>query len=437
MKEKVQPLLKQFYPRTTGWRIATKVYQNQSIFFELEKPESIPAGSRLKFSLGHKTGPGDSLRHFQLSTTDNSGPFIPHSETLTPAYSSARLLVEKHLATPPTKPPTKGQTLVERGSKDRRNSFIHIRGDYTRDGGPVTPGTPAVLNPLASKTPNRLDLAHWLFDESNPLTARVAVNQIWQELFGIGIVSTPDDFGTYGEDPTHPELLDWLASEFRENGWSRKKLIREIVHSKTYQQSSANTHPEKSNELLWRQNSFRLTADLVRDAHLTASGLFSPKVGGPGIRPPLPEFVTAVGRSVKWPVSKGTEQYRRGMYIILKRTVIYPMLTTFDAPDTSASCSRREQTNTPMQALALLNDPVFFECSETLGRKVLNSHGGHIESAIRELFYRSLNRQPTSGELDTLQSAHRDFLKSAKSEEMAMIATARVILNLDEFISRD
>lgn len=423
-------------PTTNGWRVATKTYQNHSIVFELEKPETIPAGSRLKFSLGHKTGPGDSLRHFQISTTDKSGPLTPLSETVDPTFSKARLLVEKHL-NPPTKPPTKGQTLVERGSKDRRSSFIHVRGDYTRDGGAVTPGTPAVLNPLASKTPNRLDLAHWLFDEKNPLTARVAVNQIWQELFGIGIVPTPDDFGTYGEGPTHPELLDWLASEFRDNGWSRKKLIREIVHSKTYRQSSVNTHPEVSNDILWRQNSFRLTADLVRDAHLTASGLFSPKIGGPGIRPPIPEFMTAVGRNVKWPVSEGTAKYRRGMYIVLKRTVIYPMLTAFDAPDTSVSCSRREQTNTPMQALTLLNDPVFFECAETLGRSVLKSHGKQIEPAIQDLFSRCLNRPPTSGELDSLISAHRDFLESAKSEEMAMIATTRVILNLDEFISRD
>ncbi len=425
-------------PTNNGWRVATRPYENHSIVFELEELVELPAGSRLKFSLGHKLGPADSLRHFKLSTTSQAGALEPaRSETIDPAYAAARLAVEKHLAKAPAKPSTKGQTLVERGSKDRRKSFVHVRGDYMRDGGAVTPGTPAILNPLDAEEPDRLALARWLFDEKNPLTARVAVNQIWQELFGVGIVPTPDDFGTYGEDPTHPDLLDWLATEYRENGWSRKKLIREIVHSGTYRQSSVNTHPERSNDLLWRQNSFRLAADLVRDVHLKASGLFSPKVGGPGIRPPLPEFVTAVGRSVKWPESQGAEKYRRGMYIILKRTVIYPMLTTFDAPDTSASCSRREQTNTPMQALTLLNDPVFFECAETLGRSVLKSHGKQTDTAIRELYQRCLNREPGAAELDTIESAHHDFLNASKSEEMAMIATARVVMNLDEFISRD
>ena len=159
-------------------------------------------------------------------------------------------------------------------------------------------------------------------------------------------------------------LLDWLATQYRDLGWSRKELIRTIVLSSTYRQSSVNSNPELPNELLWRQNSFRVSAESVRDVHLVASGLFEPKIGGPGIRPPLPKFVTSVGRSVQWPLSESPDRYRRGIYILLKRTVLYPMLTTFDAPDTSLSCSRRERTNTPMQALTLLNDPVFFECAE-------------------------------------------------------------------------
>ena len=347
-------------PTNNGWRVASKAYQNHTIVFELEKPARLPAGSRLKFSLGHKISSGKSLRHFRLSTTDSESIESAIVEKIDQKYAKARLEVEKHLANPPEKPPTKGQTLTSRSKKDFRKSFIHVRGDYTRDGGEVTPGTPAILHPLNAEKVDRLALARWLFDDRNPLTARVAVNQIWQELFGVGIVPTPDDLGTYGADPSHPALLDWLATEFRRNGWSRKQLIREIVLSDTYKQSSVNTRPEISNELLWRQNSFRLPAYAVRDVHLTASGLLSRKIGGAGIRPPLPEFVTAVGRSVKWPVSTETDRYRRGMYIVLKRTVIYPMLTTFDAPDTSASCSRRERTNTPMQALTLLNDPGCF-----------------------------------------------------------------------------
>ncbi len=344
------------------------------------------------------------------------------------------------------------QTLVELSGEDRRESFVHIRGDYTRHGEAVVPDTPAALHPLhvaQGKTPTRLDLAHWLFDPKNPITPRVLANRVWQRLFGVGIVSTSDDFGTHGAPPTHPQLLDWLAGEYRRLGWSRKQLIRTIVLSSTYRQSSANTHPDLSNKLLWRQNSVRVTAETVRDIHLSASGLLSEKLGGPGVYPPLPGFVSEVGRSVNWPESKGADRYRRGTYIVLKRTVLYPMLTAFDAPDTSAACSRRDLTNTPMQALTLLNDPVFFECAETLGRELNKKHGGDIDAAITELVVRSLNRTPTAAERSALKKAHHDFLISttsandAKGEggmtnpELAMAATARVVLNLDEFITRD
>ncbi|MDF1810659.1 MAG: DUF1549 and DUF1553 domain-containing protein [Verrucomicrobiales bacterium] len=424
-------------PTNKGWRVATQTYQNHTIVFQLESPVELPKGSRLKFSLGQKSGKAKSIRHFQLSTTSSDRELMPMTDVVDPEYAARRLPVEKLLANPPAKPPEKAQALAERSGKDRRESFVHVRGDYTRNGGSVVPSTPAILHPLEVAEPNRLSLAHWLFDDRNPLTARVAVNQIWQELFGIGLVPTSDDFGTYGDDPTHPDLLDWLAVEFRENGWSRKELIRQIVMSETYKQSSTNSRPEEANTFLWRQNSFRLTADSVRDVHLKASGLFSPKIGGPGIRPPLPDFVAAVGRSVKWPVSEGPERYRRGIYIILKRTVIYPMLNTFDAPDTSVSCSRREKTNTPMQALTLLNDPVFFECAETLGKEVYQQYGVKTDDALNDLYLRCLNRKATDRELDILLSAHDDFLTSSGSPEMAMIATARVVMNLDEFVTRD
>ncbi len=346
----------------------------------------------------------------------------------------------------------KAQSLVELGEKDRRETFVHIRGDYTQHGDAVSPATPAALHSLTTakdKTPTRIDLAHWLFDDKNPITPRVLANRVWQRLFGIGIVSTSDDFGTHGAPPTHPQLLDWLAGEYRRLGWSRKQMIRTIVLSSTYRQSSANTQPELPNDLLWRQNSVRVSAETVRDIHLSASGLLSRKIGGPGVYPPLPEFVAEVGRSVSWPESKGEDRYRRGTYIVLKRTVLYPMLTAFDAPDTSVACSRRDSTNTPMQALTLLNDPVFFECAEVIGREAYETHGNKLDAAITDLMRRSLNRPPTDAELNALKNAHRDFLKSttsaddAESEggatdpQLAMIATARVVLNLDEFITRD
>lgn len=337
------------------------------------------------------------------------------------------------------KPNPKAQALAMLPEKEQRKTHIHIRGEYTRHGEEVFPATPAALHPLSREEgePARLALAKWLFADDNPLTPRVTVNQIWQHLFGTGIVATPDDFGTHGSPPSHPKLLDWLALEFRSSGWSRKKLIRTIVMSSTYRQASINSHPDRPNELLWRQNSFRVKAETVRDIHLVASGLFTPTVGGPSVHPPLPEFVSKVGRSVKWPESIGPNRYRRGMYIFLKRTIMYPMLTTFDAPDTSVSCSRRESTNTPMQALTLLNDPVFFECAEVLGSELHKRHGDEIDAAIADAFQRCLSRNPKPGELATLTSAHYDLLKSAKSPELAMIATTRIVMNLDEFITRD
>ncbi|MCB1236847.1 MAG: DUF1553 domain-containing protein [Verrucomicrobiae bacterium] len=367
-------------------------------------------------------------------------PMTPELER----YADSQLSEKDRKKDPKPKLAARASVFTER-TRDRRESYIHLRGDYQSRGDTVSPGTPAMLPPLSTRggedAPDRLDLARWLFDEENPLTARVAANQIWQHLFGVGIVPTPDDFGTGGAPPTHPELLDWLAREYRRLGWSRKEMIRLIVMSSTYRQSSdlrdgLGNHPT-GNAPLWRQNRFRVSAETVRDAHLAASGLLDRKIGGPGIRPPLPAFVTEVGRTVAWPVSEGGERYRRGCYILLKRTVLYPMLTTFDAPDTSLSCSRREHTESPMQALTLLNDPVFFECAEALGRSVRRAHGDDVDAAIDDLFVRCLNREPTAPERDTLRSAHADFSTEAAADpDLAMIATARVVMNLDEFVSR-
>ena len=247
-------------------------------------------------------------------------------------------------------------------------------------------------------------------------------------------------------------LLDWLATEYRRLGWSRKEMIRLIVTSSTYRMSSAaNAVPSQEhigNQLLWRQNSYRVGAEIVRDLHLSASGLLDTTIGRRGIRPPLPAFVTEVGRSVKWPVSKGTERYRRGMYIFFKRTVPYPMLMTFDAPDATISCSRRERTNTPLQALTLLNDPVFYECAQTLGRQLSQAHADDISAAIDDLFLRCLGRLPSKQEQRSLASAYHDVLRLTSDQQQetkpradpnttAMIALTRIVMNLDEFITRD
>ena len=229
-------------------------------------------------------------------------------------------------------------------------------------------------------------------------------------------------------------------------------MIRLIVTSSTYRLSSrSNSVPAQrntGNQLLWRQNSYRVSAEIVRDLHLTASGLLNRTIGRRGIRPPLPAFVTEVGRSVKWPVSQGSERYRRGMYIFFKRTVPYPMLMTFDAPDSTISCSRRERSNTPLQALTLLNDPVFYECAQTLGQQLSEKHKRNVLAAVDELFLRCLGRLPADEERSYLAAAYQDVLHLASKERsddgsaeqsnvIAMTAVARIVMNLDEFITRD
>jgi hypothetical protein len=374
-------------------------------------------------------------------------------QTNAPGWKELQARVDVLWSKKPSPPATRARAFARR-LKDRRDTFVHIRGVYTRQGDQVQPGTPSVLPALdvRSEEADRLDLAVWLFDERNPLTARVAVNRIWQHLFGEGIVSTPNDFGNKGARPTHPELLDWLATEYRRLGWSRKALIRLIVTSSVYRLSShANAVPaqqDASNQLLWRQNSYRVSAEIVRDLHLAASGLLDRTIGRRGIRPPLPAFVTEVGRSVKWPVSEGSERYRRGMYIFFKRTVPYPMLMTFDAPDSTISCSRRERSNTPLQALTLLNDPVFHECAQALGQHLIDQHGDDTVTATDDLFLRCLGRLPTDRERASLLLGYADVLKlereavggevSLKHAQIAsMTAIARVVMNLDEFITRD
>ena len=380
-------------------------------------------------------------------------PILEFYQTKSDGWNELKARVDAHLKKKPAKPGTKARAFTKR-TKERRDTFVHLRGVYTRHGEKVDPGTPSILPDFDARgdEPDRLDFARWLFHKDNPLTARVAVNRIWQYLFGQGLVSTPNDFGSKGARPTHPELLDWLATEYRRVGWSRKAMIRLIVTSSTYRLSSrSNAIPDQrqiGNRLLGRQNSYRVSAEIVRDLHLAASGLLDRTIGRRGIRPPLPSFVTEVGRSVKWPVSEGSERYRRGMYIFFKRTVPYPMLMTFDAPDSLISCSRRERSNTPLQALTLLNDPVFYECAQTLGRQLYEQHDGDIEAAIDTLYLKCLSRLPADQERRFLVTAYQDVLRlttEGNSEDVsekqavgaAMTAITRIVMNLDEFITRD
>ncbi len=344
-----------------------------------------------------------------------------------------------------------------------RRTHIHIRGAWNHSGIPVEPGTPAVLPPLRldGKHP-RLALAEWLVSDENPLTARVAVNRIWQEYFGRGIVPTPDDFGRRSPGPSHPALLDWLASEFMDSGWSLKTLHKTIVMSAAYRQSSARRpdleQRDPGNTLLARQRRIRLPAEIIRDAALDASGLLNPAVGGRSVRPPQPQGVTglAYAGSVSWNSSRGKDRYRRGLYTFLQRTVLYPQLVNFDMPDRTAAVCTRERSNTPLQALNLLNDSVFVEAARALALRILAASGGDTAGRLREAFRLCLSREPDASELRHLQeylaaqmaifdsepeSAAQFMPLSVEGvdrvEAAAWTGVASVLLNLDEFITRE
>ena len=356
---------------------------------------------------------------------------------------------------------TEAQTIAD--MPDPPKPHILLRGDFRNPGIEVQPGTLAVL-PAAQSGPRltRLDLARWIVSRDNPLTARVAVNRMWQVFFGRGIVGTPSDFGTQGERPTHPELLDWLASEFMARGWSVKQMHKLIVESATYRQSShARREVETKdpyNKLLARQSRLRLEAELLRDSALEVSGLLEPTVGGPSVRPPQPAGLTNLGYGdfVKWPESTGKNRYRRGLYIFFQRTVPYPQLMTFDAPDSNVSCTRRERSTTPLQALNLLNDPVFFEAAQALAARVLREGPSADTERLDYVFRVCLGRGPSQTEKDRVSTfLHRQRQRlmeepklatelypgsldgAAPAEMGAWIALSRSLLNLDEFITRE
>lgn len=360
---------------------------------------------------------------------------------------------------------TKAPALAEL-TTERRETYVHLAGSYARRGPTVVPASLSALPPMASPSgveATRLDLARWLVSPNHPLTSRVAVNQIWSKLFGVGIVSTPDDFGATGEPPSHPELLDWLAAEFMRNCWSRKQLIRLIVTSATYRQSSGHradlVEIDPLNRLLARQNRLRLEAEILRDSFLKTSGLITRAIGGPSIRPPLPGDVFDVGRSVKWDVSQNAERYRRGLYILTLRSVLYPMLTTFDAPDASEACVRRERSNTPLQALTLMNDPVFVEAAQALALRVIREAPADPKTRLQRLFQLCLTRAPTpeeSGRLLAFHAEQKARVEAGGSEALeslgenarptaftdaveaaTLVAMARVLMNLDEFVNRE
>jgi mono/diheme cytochrome c family protein len=360
-----------------------------------------------------------------------------------------RKMMEKKIAELQKEMPVIPTTLVLQERKTPRMTNIHLGGDFLRKGAVVGPDVPHVLPPLVNVRSHaergnerwtRLDLARWLVDGRNPLTARVAVNRFWQQFFGLGIVETENDFGTQGTPPSHPELLDWLASEFRDRGWSMKHIHRLIVTSATYRQSSRH-RPELAsidarNRLLARQNRLRLDAEVVRDVALSASGLLNPAIGGPSVYPPQPRGVyafTQIPRS--WQASRGPDRYRRGLYTYFWRSAPHPDLTVFDAPDAVSTCTRRNRSNTPLQALTLLNDQGFYEFAQALADRILREGPNNDRERVAFAFRLCLGRQPSEREQQTLERLLQKQHEAKPND--AWISVARVLLNLDEFITRE
>ncbi|MBE7539671.1 MAG: DUF1549 domain-containing protein [Opitutaceae bacterium] len=338
-------------------------------------------------------------------------------------------------------------TLVMSELPAPRQTFLFINGDFTRHGEAVSPGTPQELPPLTAQNPNRLDLARWTVDPGNPLTARVAVNRIWQQYWGRGLVETENDFGTQGEPPSHPELLDWLATEFIAQGWSMKAMHRLIVTSAAYRQASTVRRDLENidplNKLCARQTRIRLDAEVIRDVCLSASGLLFEKLGGPPVHPPQPDGVMALGQVRRpWPTSTGDDRHRRGIYTQRWRGTLHPAFAVFDAPDGVTACTRRLHSNTPLQALTLLNDPQFHEFSQALARRMLDTRRGGITSQIETAFRLCLARKPDRIERRRLVDLYQQQLQAASGSDPqrrleAWETVARVLLNLDETITRE
>lgn len=466
----------------TGWAIAPAFHRSHEALFELAEPLDLPPNSLLRVRLVQKLGSGRVIGCFRLSgvfgsvgrdvlppPVDAKGKELPVASQPSDPFEADPEFVrlsrrmkglQRQLAGL-----TAGATLVMREMAAPRPTHLFKRGDYTQPGETIAAATPAVLTPAAAGPPNRLTLARWLVARDNPLTARVTVNRWWSEIFGQGIVSTPEDFGIKGERPAHPELLDWLAVELMDHGWSMKHVLRQIVLSAAYRQSSRVSAEllarDDRNQWLARGPRFRLDAEAVRDNALAIGGLLSLEKGGPPIRPPQPAGLwrKVGGQQYPYEISPGEQQYRRGLYVVLKRGSPYPSFVNFDASARNACVVKRSRSNTPLQALTLLNDPVYVEAAAGLARRVLTECSSSDDpSRITYAFRLAVARSPSDAELRVLAAlvagqrsrlatdpeAARQRVASASlpagvspAEFAAWQAVATAVLNLDETITKN
>ncbi|MEM7373050.1 MAG: DUF1553 domain-containing protein [Bacteroidota bacterium] len=318
------------------------------------------------------------------------------------------------------------EIMVMEDMEEKRKTFILNRGQYNQPLDEVQASTPENILSYSDEFPkNRLGLAQWLLDAQNPLTARVAVNRYWQMVFGTGIVATPHDFGTQGALPTHPELLDWLATTFRDNQWNVRELLKSMVMSATYRQSSnatlAHQEIDPSNTYLARGPSRRLQAEMIRDNALAASGLLRNKIGGPSVKPYQPEKLWDFGAYVsgRYEISKGEDLYRRSMYTYIRRTVPHPAMVAFDAPNRLVCTTKRENTNTPQQALVLLNDPQFMEASRVLAERMQKEGGDSLEEQCQYAFRLLCGRKPNPNEMDLIRKQYQNALSNYQKDPQA------------------
>ncbi len=462
----------------TGWAInvngaqvalGAKMNAPHEAIFRLAQPLTLSA-EPLVVVLKHELNRNYLIGHFALDLS--TAPVVIDSPG---GESMARLAeIKRRISELEALLPGKGNAvrqMVIRDLEKPPETYVLSRGDFLhpdREHGALTPGVPASLNLAESEPPfsNRLDLARWLVSRDNPLTARVTVNRVWARYFGRGLVETENDFGFQGSPPSHPELLDWLAAEFMESGWSLKHLHRLIVTSATYRQSSERSSEadatiatiDPDNRLLSRQNRIRVDAEIVRDMAVSSAGLLSERVGGPGNFLPQPDGIYDFTQNKKdWPTSTGSDRYRRTMYTMFYRSAPYPLLSTFDAPDFSTVCTMRVRSNTPLQSLTVANDPVFTELARGLAQRILNTDGlASDNDRCVEMFRLCLTRTPEQAELDLLLNFHSRELSRFTSnpadagsfvsqtdaaisaaELAAWTSVARTLFNTDEFVSRN
>ena len=458
---------------STGWAInvdgaqvarGIKMNAPHEAIFSLAKPVT-SADGLLTVVMKHELNKNYLVGHFALeistAAVTSDVPETPESQRLA-AIRTQISAMESVL-------PGNGNAVKQMVMKELEKppeTFLLLRGDFLtpdREHGPLTPGVPAAMNrsPEAAPFASRIDLARWLVSRDNPLTARVTVNRIWAKYFGRGLVETENDFGYQGTVPTHPGMLDWLAVEFMEHDWSMKHLHRLIVTSATYRQSSDSQQSSSvgpANSLFAGQTRFRVEAEIVRDMAVSASGLLSDTIGGPGVYLPQPDGIYDFTQNKKdWPTESGPGRYRRTMYTMFYRSAPYPLLSTFDAPDFSTVCTRRARSNTPLQSLTVANDQVFTELAEGLARRVLVDAALTTDEArCRAAFRHCLTREPEPVELNILQNfLSRELSRFQSSPEdaqkfvtrrdsdpaaevlAAWTSTARALFNTDEFLMRN